>query len=564
MGSNTEFMHLDPNSLIAIMNFLPPSELITMQLVCKDLRRLTSQPCVWLPLLAQEFGLRLSPHHDILEAQQMYGQLSSFFAGNHQENASAVAPYPIRFEGFYTDGYLQVSAAYCSEAGSNITCLGYLQGTESPGREALHANRQQLIDYVKKALVILFCGTESPGREALHTHRQELINHVKWAAVILFCSHPRQMLTMLLPRQYKCLVDATAKTLRNWSTQGLEHFYTQLYDNLEANLPVGDMLMHGMAQMGEENVEAARDKLRAKYEQILALAQAGRDEANGGGELDICGLSEAPYHRLVHRGVLQSAVQTLKEIGAAVFDTLTVSRAGELTCPVSCGVILVGTVTPTAPSTYVGGLRPQVGPHPHAGSSSAGTPTPGTAGPGLTAPPGRLSDAESLGLMSNWASQPASSVFSSMMDAASVLHASEAGLLPPVAVHVVKANGEYIEFEDEDAAEPFGQWLCTLWRVMGFEFEDEDAAEPSGQANGEYIEFEDEKVAEPFGQVTVASSSTPAALPTLRLRPVVWFKFFTREELRQHRAPGVPDVDGWNWVQASDEEEEDEEDAGGR
>ncbi|KAG2491991.1 hypothetical protein HYH03_009721 [Edaphochlamys debaryana] len=174
----------------------------------------------------------------------------------------------------------------------------------------------------------------------------------------------------------------------------------------------------------------------------------------------------------------------------AVIDAVTVSRAGEFTCPLACGALLLGSADR---NTALAGAS--------AGAGAAATAEDESSqqGPGQGATPAVRGAFRAL------VRQPYVQALSGMTEAAAVEAAAAAGLLPPVAARGSSAGaGEWIEFRRPTAT--------AAAVAVG------DADTASAAAGGA-----------PAGAAAAVAGQVAPEPGTLW--PVVWFRFFPHQGL---------------------------------
>ncbi|GBF87303.1 hypothetical protein Rsub_00014 [Raphidocelis subcapitata] len=441
-------MELDGASLLHVLSWLSPADVVACESACRALAALGRAPTLWAAHLKRDYGLELEgPGVPRLDLQTVYARL-----------ATGGAPAALRFLAAYTDGgtdggdselhywadhaYLpNVLGPYCSDSPQDLTVVGLLKADPHPPDELRAEHRSYLIDRCKYAAAALFA---PPGVQAPTSP------------------------------------EAAARMLATWSMPGLERLFADLFQDLVIH-EHSTWGRHLLRDVPPERHAAETQRLRAAFQRVLgreelaayrvqridyalveearAAAEAAPAPARGAAPAPAAAPAAASAaappaappaaapaapaasmarHLVVARHQVDAAVLPHMESGGAfgrevaLVGELVVSRAGHFTCPVQCGALLFGMAPPTARG---GGPEQE---QPDKGEGQEGQ---------EGAEPSWRQHAATVRRLVAMPFDPLCAALNRATSAAAVLAASAAGALPAVAAHHRLPGAEWIEFE---------------------------------------------------------------------------------------------------------------------
>ncbi|KAK9841414.1 hypothetical protein WJX74_005291 [Apatococcus lobatus] len=297
-GGLRNLLDLPEGCLIHTLSFLSRRDLAAAAQSCRTFSSLALSSVIWLRRLREDLDLPLQAAH-ARDWREDYIRLINPL-GSQQ---------PLRFLGSFTDGGVDDEhnqywvdnlftqnywEAYCSKEGKgNINCLGVLL---DKGKEV-----------------------EQKSRE----HRDLLIRRLKY---------PLQVLA-----GFGGAVEPETANIDRYSTEDLEHL---LHDVLWHELQQNTML--GQTMLATPTDPAASVAIaRAELERAMAIIVSKRKAPLQGQ----CYVPEEPIH-LLDRTLPMAMQQHAQKHGISlgVVEQLKICRAGAFSCPVACGVVLLGKV----------------------------------------------------------------------------------------------------------------------------------------------------------------------------------------------------------------------------
>ncbi|DBA95826.1 hypothetical protein WJX77_006809 [Trebouxia sp. C0004] len=254
----------------------------------------------WLSLLRREFDIRLEAKGP-LDGQELYRQ------------ANMAQMHRIRFQGCFTDGGVDEKRirywvdhmfspnhwdSFCSELGQDLSCVGLLLEEQDEFDRERQALRSYIIKRCSKAVALMYGDLQA----------QQI------------------PLGQPLPRTGS---RAAFLKLEAWSTDALNQLFMSIFFELQVQSPLGRLLLDGVAP---ENLPAEQTRLQIVANMIHhSLGQ--KISALDGGEDAKSALLGFRSLKLMKASVLPRLV--------GVVERVVVSRAGEFSCPVQSGVLLM-------------------------------------------------------------------------------------------------------------------------------------------------------------------------------------------------------------------------------
>ncbi|KAL0025061.1 hypothetical protein WJX79_003336 [Trebouxia sp. C0005] len=254
----------------------------------------------WLSLLRRDFDIRLEAKGP-LDGQELYRQ------------ANMARMHRIRFQGCFTDGGVDENHirywvdhmfspnhwdSFCSELWQDVSCVALLLEEQDEFDRERQALRSYIIKCCSKAAALMY-----GDLQALQIPLGQPLPGTGSRAALL--------------------------KLEAWSTDALNQLFMSIFFELQVQSPLGILLLHGVAP---ENLPAEQTRLQIVANMIQhSLAQ--KISALDGGEDAKSALLGFRSLKLMRASVLPRLV--------GVVERVVVSRAGEYSCPVQCGVLLM-------------------------------------------------------------------------------------------------------------------------------------------------------------------------------------------------------------------------------
>uniref|UniRef100_A0A061QQU9 F-box domain-containing protein n=1 Tax=Tetraselmis sp. GSL018 TaxID=582737 RepID=A0A061QQU9_9CHLO len=301
MLQQTPLLCIPPECLLYVSCFLEEGmDVEALEQTCKGCLKVLRSSKAWQHRISSEFGLDLAASGRVpdgcsaLGAPSVVSQLKQVY----KQLKAQKAPTDVRFRGCFTDGGCDGGQmrywvdnmfvpnhweSHCTDAGSDVACIGVLLEIDEPAAQEAAQHRQYLIERCRIASDRLF---EMP-------------------------------------------ID-----LNTWTTAELEHFFQELYTELQQRNAVGALLIHGVPDPREEmaKLELAMQRLEQRQRSLNSIVGY---RAQGDGP-------RGSRLKMLDERIVPLVSDPCQCNRAAVLEHVCISRAGHFSCPVSCGAVAVG------------------------------------------------------------------------------------------------------------------------------------------------------------------------------------------------------------------------------
>ncbi|GAB4822800.1 hypothetical protein N2152v2_009846 [Parachlorella kessleri] len=287
---------LDKDTLEEVAAHCSVGALLSLQQTCTSFWQLLStSEKVWVRKLAEDFGMHLKalPPNDVV------------FARLARTVYEASPSKQLRFQGALVTGGVDMDSmqywvdnmfkpdksSYCSNCSYNADCLALLLDGKVP-RDA---------EYERV--------------------RQYIVRRCRYAAALI--------MNVQLPNQDRD-PDAVMDILEDWTDDQLENFFRDLVAAMNQQHPLGRLLVydveHGRVPLEQQRISAVERYLRERLDVMkkAMLKPAGRPNT------------------LFDSSMMEKLRDPGQRSLAGIVSEVTLSRQGRLTCPASCGVVLLG------------------------------------------------------------------------------------------------------------------------------------------------------------------------------------------------------------------------------
>uniref|UniRef100_A0A061QTT1 F-box domain-containing protein n=1 Tax=Tetraselmis sp. GSL018 TaxID=582737 RepID=A0A061QTT1_9CHLO len=243
MLQQTPLLCIPPECLLYVSCFLEEGmDVEALEQTCKGCLKVLRSSKAWQHRISSEFGLDLAASGRVpdgcsaLGAPSVVSQLKQVY----KQLKAQKAPTDVRFRGCFTDGGCDGGQmrywvdnmfvpnhweSHCTDAGSDVACIGVLLEIDEPAAQEAAQHRQYLIERCRIASDRLF---EMP-------------------------------------------ID-----LNTWTTAELEHFFQELYTELQQRNAVGALLIHGVPDPRTRARHAEARAAAALAQQHRRIPRAGR------------------------------------------------------------------------------------------------------------------------------------------------------------------------------------------------------------------------------------------------------------------------------------------------
>ncbi|KAG7672171.1 hypothetical protein Ndes2526B_g06845 [Nannochloris sp. 'desiccata'] len=313
---NLTIQALDQGCLQELFSRCTTNDLPAIAQTCKAFRDLLAESeLVWARRLGADYRMQLDVHNSSLPGS-LYPLAKQIYTTPSKDGT-------LRFQGclvngsvddmnmwYWVDNLFKNDRSYfCSDASSNVDCLGLLLDGEVE-RNKKHTAANHYMRHRCRYAAALF----------EHIHHPELAN----AEEILM------------------------NMVEGWSDQQLENFFLSLAENVQndANNPIGRLLFYDVPEdriAAEEHrirsiVAYLKDRLKSLKKDLIILP------GTSDGTTSTTSNTDRRQETLFDSTVLPKLQPNYPHRVSTIIYELHLSRAGSLTCPVQTGVIFVGII----------------------------------------------------------------------------------------------------------------------------------------------------------------------------------------------------------------------------